>query len=126
MKVKKNKIIKIVFIIIAFGGLIFFVLNHPFERKITILDCEGVYYKKLFEKQEPGYLEVDEDNAKVDVAICLCEKYMKKKDSLYKKEILRLYYEPFGGMRKTFSNPSKNIDSICKYRKDVFTKMYNL
>ncbi len=123
---KNYKIISLALIIVVFGGLIYFVLNHQFERKIKILDCEGVYYKGLFEKPKPGYLDFAESNAKVDVAICLCEKYIKNKDSLHKKEILKLYNEPFGGIRLIMKNPLKNIDSICKYRNQVFTKMYNL
>ncbi len=123
---KKSKIILLSIFTIVFGGLIYFVLNHPFERKIKVLDCEGVYHQKLFEKPKPGYLDFSIDNAKVEIANCLCEKYMKNKDTAYKKEILRFYKEPFGGMRLIIKNPEKNIDSICKYRNQIFIKMYNL
>lgn len=122
---KKSKIILLTIFTIVFGGLIYFVLNQPFERKIKVLDCEGVYYKKLFEKPEPGYLDFSESNAKADVAICLCEKYIKNKDSVYRKEILKLYKTNSFNMR-VIKNPEKNIDSICKYREEVFMKMYNL
>ncbi|MFT3918166.1 hypothetical protein [Cloacibacterium sp.] len=123
---KKSKIILLSIFTIVFGGLIYIVLNHSFERKIKVLDCEGVYHQKLFEKPKPGYLDFSQSNAKVDVANCLCEKYMKNKDTTYKKEILRFYKEHFGGMRLIIKNPEKNIDSICKYRNQIFIKMYDL
>ena len=88
---KKSKIILLSIFTIVFGGLIYIVLNHSFERKIKVLDCEGVYHQKLFEKPKPGYLDFSQSNAKVDVANCLCEKYMKNKDTAYKKEILNLF-----------------------------------
>lgn len=123
---RRFKILFGIISIIIFGFFILFIFTNDFKRTVTVLDCEGIYYKKLFEKQKPGYLEVDEGNAKVDVANCLCEKYMITKDNAYKKEILKLYNEPFGGVRLIIKNPSKNIDTICKYRKEIFTKMYNL
>ena len=122
---KKSKLITLVFLILTFVGLGYFILNYRFERKIKVLDCEGVYHKKLFEKPEPGYLDFSESNAKADVAICLCEKYIKNKDSVYRKEILKLYKTNSFNMR-VIKNPEKNIDSICKYREEVFMKMYNL
>lgn len=106
------------------GLLIVFLLNNYYSRKkIKILDCEQTYE---LDKPKLGYLEVSESNAKVDVAICLCEKYLENKDKKYKKEILKLYNEPFGGIRLIIENPEKNIDSLCKHRNNVFTKMYNL
>lgn len=123
---RRFKILLGIISIIIFGFFILFIFTNEFKRTITVLDCEGIYYQKLFEKPEPGYLEIGDGNAKVDVANCLCEKYLKSKNRIYKKEILKLYNEPFGSIRLIIKNPSKNIDTICKYRKEVFTKMYNL
>ena len=102
-----------------------YLFTNKFERKLNILDCEGIYYKGLFEKPKPGYLDFSENNAKADVALCLCEKYIINKDSVYRKEILKLYKTNSFNMR-VIKNPEKSIDSICKYRKEVFMKMYNL
>lgn len=123
---RRFKILFGIISIIVFGLFILFIFTNDFKRTITILDCEGIYYQRLFEKPQPGYLEIGDSNAKVDVANCLCEKYLKSKNRIYKKEILKLYNEPFGSLRLVIKNPSKNIDTICKYRKEVFTKMYNL
>jgi hypothetical protein len=120
---KTSKIILIISAVFGLGFLIVFLLNNYSKKKIKILDCEQTYE---LNKPKLGYLEVSESNAKVDVAICLCEKYLENKDKKYKKEILKLYNEPFGGIRLTIKNPEKNIDSLCKHRNNVFTKMYNL
>ncbi|MFC6266826.1 hypothetical protein [Frigoriflavimonas asaccharolytica] len=118
----KKKILIILSSIFLIGAVVF-VFNYSFLKKIEILDCEATY---TVEKPEPGFLDVSEGNAKVEVALCLCEKYDINKETIYKNEILKLYDEPFGGFRLLFKNPEKNVDSICKYRNDVFTKMYNL
>jgi hypothetical protein len=120
---KISKIILIISLIFGLGILVVFLLKDNSKKKIKILDCEQTY--KLDEPQ-PGFLEVSESNAKVDVAICLCEKYLQKKETKYKKEIIKLYKEPFGGIRSIIEKPEENVDSLCKYRNEVFTKMYNL
>jgi hypothetical protein len=76
----------VILLFLGLGILILFIFSNKFEKKITVLDCESFYYKKLFERPKPNYLDVAEDNAKVDVAICLCEKYMKNKANLHKKK----------------------------------------
>ena len=121
MKIKK--IISILIASILLIVLILFLFTYRFEEKIKILDCEANY--KL-EKSKPGYLDFSESNAKVEVANCLCEKYINTKEGKYKVEILKLYNEPFGGMRMIIKNPEKNIDTICKYRNEVFTKMHDM
>ena len=120
---KKSKIISLFLLLPLLGGLIYFVLNHPFERKIKVLDCEGVYHQKLFEKPKPGYLDFSIDTAKVESANCLCEKYMKSKDVKYKKEILNLF-ENYKAITiipdAIYKNPRYKVDSICKYKNMVF------
>lgn len=122
---KKTKIISIFLLILAFGGLVYIVLNHSFEKKIKILDCEGIYYKKLFEKPEPGYLDFSESNAKVDVANCLCEKYIKNKDTAYKKEIIKLYND-IGLKWEKYEKPNINADTLCKNRGQIFIEAFDL
>jgi hypothetical protein len=120
---KTSKIILTISLIFGLGILVVFILKNNSKKEIKILDCVQSY--ELNEPQ-PGFLEVSKSNAEVDVAICLCEKYLQNKDDKYKKEIIKLYQEPFGGMRLIIENPEENIDSLCKHRNEVFTKMYNL
>ena len=100
-----------------------YLFTNKFERKLNVLDCEGVYYKGLFEKPKPGYLDFSIDNAKVEIANCLCEKYMKSKDVKYKKEILNLF-ENYKAITiipdAIYKNPRYKVDSICKYKNMVF------
>ena len=117
---KAFKIIFVIISILVLGVFILYVFTNKFERKVKVLDCEGTYYISLFDnsKETFGY-----NNAKVDVANCLCEKYQKNK-SKYSKEVLKLY-EDFNSEYKE-KHPKPNIDSICKYKKDIFWKMYDL
>jgi len=116
---KTFKIIFGIISILVLGVLFLYVFTNEFEKKIEVLDCEGIYYGKLFEnsKETFGY-----NNAKVDVADCLCEKYQQN-GGKYSKEILKLY-EDFDSEYKE-KHPKSNVDSICKYKKDIFWKMYD-
>ncbi|MDR6159325.1 MULTISPECIES: hypothetical protein [Chryseobacterium] len=118
---KAINISAIIILIIGLGIFALYIFTNEFERKYKILDCEGVYYSKLF--GEPGGLEYQ--NTQADVGICLCEKYMKNKSSLYKDEILKLYQKHYFKLIIPENQGSK-VDTICKYRKGVFMKMYNL
>jgi len=118
-----SKIILIVSLIFGLAILIVLLLKNNSKKEINILDCKQTYE---LDEPQPGFVEFSESNAKVDVAICLCEKYLQNKDEKYKKEIIKLYNEPFGGIRLIIENPKENIDSLCKHRNEVFTKMFNL
>lgn len=109
---------------IVFGFFILFIFTNDFKRTITVLDCEGVYYKKLFEKPEPGFLDFSEENARKEVAVCLCEKYLKNRNTQYKIEILKLYDEV--GIKYPIYEKGNKIDSICNNRKYVFLELFNL
>lgn len=122
---KKSRIIKVSLGIIGLWILIFFIFTYKFEKKLKILDCESTYSEKLFEKPEPGYLNFSESNAKNMVALCLCEKYILNKNKNYKNEILKLY-EKQGIKYGRFQNSKSKIDSICKYRNQIFFKSFNL
>lgn len=115
----------IVISILVLGFLVLFIFTNDFKRKIKVLDCEGVYYAKIIEKREPGYIDFSVSNAKNDVANCLCEKYVKNKDANYKKEILKLY-EEVGMKWKKYEVPKIDIDTICKHRNEIFFKMYDM
>ena len=95
MMKKIFKILLAVISILVVGVLMLYLFTNKFERKLNILDCEGIYYKGLFEKPKPGYLDFSENNAKVDIANCLCEKYIKNKDTAYKKEIIKDFFNSY-------------------------------
>lgn len=121
---KVLNIFALIILIIGLGILILYIFTNEFEKKYKILDCEGVYYSKLF--REPESLIYD--NTEAEVGICLCEKYMKNKSPLYEKEILKLYQKKRFKMipESIMENKGSKIDTICKYRRNVFMKMYNL
>ncbi|KFC24332.1 hypothetical protein [Chryseobacterium sp. FH1] len=110
--------------IIVFGFFILFIFTNDFKRKITVLDCEGVYYKKLFEKPKPGFIDFRESNVKMDIANCLCEKYNRNKSENYKTEVLKIIKSYDNGER--LLKNLKSIDTICKRRNEIFIKSYDL
>lgn len=122
---KPIKVTLIIVSILVAGGLVLFIFANEFEKKIKILDCEGIYYVKVFEKPRPGYIDFSESNAEKEVAKCLCEKYIKNKDTVYKKEILKIY-KMKGWRWEKYEPPKIDIDTICKYRNDIFIKQYDL
>ena len=65
------------------------------------------------------------NNAKVDIANCLCEKYIKNKDTAYKKEIIKLY-DNIGLKWEKYEKPNINADTICKYRGQIFIQAFDL
>lgn len=121
MMKKTFKILLAVISIVIVGFLILYLFTNKFERKLNVLDCEGLYYSKIFENNEEN---LTCNNAKVDIAKCLCEKYQKNKNEKYKTEILKLYQE-FDSEYKE-KHPKPNIDSICKYKNEIFWKIYEL
>lgn len=116
---KKSKIIKLLLGILGLGIFIFFLMSNDFEKKIKILDCEGIYYSKIYDNSKTDLSYI---NAKVDVTKCLCEKYEINKSEKYKTEILKLYENFESDYKEKHQKP--NIDSICKYKDDIFWKMY--
>lgn len=121
---RRFKILLGILSIIIFGFFILLIFTNDFKRKITVLDCEGVYYKKLFEKPKPGFIDYSEENAKKRIAVCLCEKYLKNRSENYNIEILKLYDEI--GVRYSNYEKGNKIDSICKNRKYVFLELFEL
>ncbi|KFE98329.1 hypothetical protein IX39_12850 [Chryseobacterium formosense] len=121
---KALKITLTILFFLVFGIVMLFIFTNDFERKIKILDCEGVYYSKVLKKPDFYYL----NNAVVDVGNCLCEKYMTKKDTVYEKEILKLFltHRPIMTPDHIANAKVIKVDSICKYRSDIFIKMYDM
>lgn len=117
---RKTKIISLLLVIIGLSCLGYFILNHSFKRKIKVLDCEASYFGKLFNSVKT--VEYRQEEAKV--GICLCEKYMKNKEKIYKDEILTLFEEN-GGIGiipdAIYKNPKNKVDSICAYRDMIFS-----
>ena len=70
-----------------------YLFTNKFERKLNVLDCEGVYYKGLFGSENSFKIESDINDAKGNIAKCLCEKYVINK-------------------KKEYKNPTKNESSI--------------
>ena len=122
---KKSKIISLLLLIIGLSCLGYYVLNHSFKRKIQVLDCEGVYYKKIFEQPKPGFLNIAQMNANTDIGNCLCEKYIETKDSAYKKEILKIY-DKVGMKWGNYEIPKIEVDTICKNKNEIFIKTFDL
>lgn len=64
-------------------------------------------------------------SAKNELARCVCESYIKTRDTVTSKKIMELYKE-FGSPVKPDSSKYdayKRLDSIVKYRKSVFDTM---
>lgn len=121
---KALKITLAIFLILSLGILMLYIFTNNFERKIKILDCEGVYYSKIFKKPDFYYL----NNAVADVGNCLCEKYLTKKDTVYEKEVLKIFltHRPVMTADHIANAKEIKVDSICKYRRDIFIKMYDM
>lgn len=118
---KVLKITLAIFLILGLGLLMLYIFTNNFEKKIKILNCEGVYYSKIFSEPDFYYL----NNAKADVAMCLCEKYISTKDNAYKNEVLKCYSDSTYTLFK-IRQSIINVDSICKNRKDIFIKVYDM
>ena len=121
---KALKIFLAIFLILGLGISMLYIFANTFNMTYKVLDCEGGYSSRLFEKEE----NLTFNNAKADVGICLCEKYMIKKDIVYEKEVLKMFLTHRPIMTKDHIANAKviKVDSICKYRSDIFIKMYNM
>mgnify|MGYP003575385130 CR=1 FL=1 len=114
MKMKK------IFKIAAFILCLFLVLrlaNPDTTKNIKVFDCESKYKKSVFGRAYEGY---NYHNAKMDIAKCICEKYVPTKDKKYAPEIRKILNE-FEAYESIKDEP---IEAICKNRDSVFTYWY--
>ncbi|MBW7675270.1 hypothetical protein [Chryseobacterium chendengshani] len=118
---KTSKMVLIISLIFGLGILIVFLLRDNSKKEIKILDCKVLY---TVEELQPGFIDFSESNAKKEVGICLCEKYLSNREQKYKVEILKLY-NSVGMIYPSFEKGNK-IDSVCNNRTDVFFKQFNL
>jgi hypothetical protein len=90
----------IVFIFTFFAISYFF--NPHLEKKISILGCNESYkrfyvfdnsyeYEKTFGHAQTN--DFNYHNAKMRLALCLCEKYEENKDQRYATEIIKIFKE---------------------------------
>jgi len=114
MKIKKT-----LFIVASILGLllIFRLINPNITKKITILDCESTYQKSVFGREYEGY---NYHNAKMDIAKCLCEKYLTTKNKKYEVEIRKILNE-FEAYDEIKNEP---IDNICRAKETIFIYWY--
>jgi hypothetical protein len=60
------------------------------------------------------------ESAMQKLALCLCEKYLQKKDEEIKEKIIEIYKSDFEYYRKEISFKKVNFDSILMNRKEIF------
>lgn len=60
------------------------------------------------------------ESAMQDLALCLCESYLKNRDEEIKEKILELYNEDFEYYPRVHSFKKINFDSILTHRKEIF------
>ena len=97
--------------------LIFRLINPNLTKNITILDCESTYKNSVFEREYEGY---NYHNAKMDIAKCLCERYLATKNRKYEIEIRKILNE-FEAYEEIKNDP---IDDICRDRATIFIYLY--
>ncbi len=113
---KTKKAFKIAaFILCLF--LVFRLVNPVITKSITVLNCEGKYKMSVFGRTYEGY---NYHNAKMDIAKCLCEKYIATKDKKHATEIGKILNE-FEAYDNIKTEPVANI---CNNRNLVFTYWY--
>jgi hypothetical protein len=64
--------------------------------------------------------EMQLEAAQRKLAACLCEEYIKTKDSTIRNKIIELYNEKESYFTPSTEITTDNIDSIIKYRKELF------
>lgn len=113
---KMKKILKIAAVILCVF-LVFRLVNPDITKNITVLDCTGKYQVSIFGRPYEGY---NYHNAKMDIAKCLCEKYIATKDKKYATEIRKILNE----FDAYASIKDDSIEDVCKNADSVFTYWY--
>jgi hypothetical protein len=113
---KTKKILKILGVI-SLLFVLFRIINPNYTKKIAVLDCSVEYKMSVFGREYEGF---NYHNSKMDVAKCLCEKYLKTKERKYESEIRKIINE-FELENAVYNMP---IEKICTEREDVFFYRY--
>ena len=113
---KISKTLKIVGSIICLL-LIFWLINPNITKNINTLNCKSTYKKSVFGREYEGY---NYHNAKMDIANCLCEKYLTTKNKKYEIEIRKILNE-FEAYHEIKHEP---IEKICKNKHATFSYWY--
>ncbi len=114
MKMKKK--FKIAAVILCLF-LVFRFVNPDITKNITMLDCTGKYQVSMFGRPYEGY---NYHNAKMDIATCLCEKYIATKDKKYATEIGKILNE-FEAYENIKNEP---VEDICRNADSIFIYWY--
>lgn len=113
---KTKKLLKIVGVVF-FLFVLFRVINPNYTKKIFVLDCSDEYKMSVFGRVYEGF---GYHNSKMDVAKCLCEKYLKTKEKKYESEIRKIINE----FELENSVYNMTIEKICTDREKVFFYWY--
>jgi hypothetical protein len=97
--------------------LVFRLVNPDITKNTTVLDCTGKYQVSMFGRPYEGY---NYHNAKMDIATCLCEKYIAIKDKKYATEIGKILNE-FEAYENIKNEP---VEDICRNADSVFIYWY--
>ena len=113
---KSKKVLKISGIIVVLFA-IFRLVNPDLTKSITILDCKSEYKMSVFGREYEGFRY---HNAKMDVAKCLCKKYIQTKNKKYPDEIYKIINE----FELNEFVEKKSIEEICKNSEEIFSNWY--
>jgi hypothetical protein len=114
MKMKKR--FKIAAVILCLF-LVFRFVNPDIAKSVKVQDCDSKYKKSVFGRDHEGY---NYHNAKMDIATCLCEKYIATKDKKYATEIGKILNE-FEAYENIKNEP---VEDICRNADSVFIYWY--
>ncbi|MCW0485632.1 hypothetical protein [Riemerella anatipestifer] len=113
---KSKRILNILVILIGLF-ITFRLINPSLSKNIQILDCKTEYKMSIFERE---YEDFRYHNAKMEIAKCLCEKYIQTKNNTYKNETEKIINE--FELHESVSH--KTIEEICIKRNEIFSDWY--
>lgn len=113
---KSKNILKIAGIIFILFS-IFRIVNPNLTKSIGVQNCTSEYYMSVFGREYEGFRY---HNAKMEVAKCLCEKYIQTKNQKYATEIYRIINE----FELDVSEEKNAIEKICNNREEIFSDWF--
>lgn len=111
-----KKILKILGIILVLFA-IFRLVNPESTKSVTIQECKSKYKMSVFGREYEGFRY---HNAKMEVAKCLCKKYIQTKDKKYAEEIYKIINE----FELNEFVEKNSIEEICKNSEEIFSNWY--